>query len=514
MSAGTGPAGPVPGAQRAGARGTGGRRRVCSRRTGCVSCASAAQRAHTGPGWVSAAQVSQGTRVSSDAGVRPDSGRRDPATRDRRRRVAWDGWDDSSAIRHLARGSGTQRGRRRTTAVATGRGGGVAAGPEQGCGALTVTSRGRWPPRVAATAAPWGRRRSRRTTCHANAAHRSPGRRHPARASVSTWRRPLPAEAAGGRHLVRHHGGGRTPAAPSQGCGGAAGRAGCGSDGAERPPAGVECAVGLHEPDDRADHDGGTREDPEPGDATHRLGPAHARVEGADLAADDERRRDARGDRGDQAQPAAETLAGVPPQLLVHGVGPGEAVDPERHDAQQDGHAGAAHAADRAGVREVRAGRHGRHRPAAVGGERRRLTAGSCATGSLAVRALSVRGRRGSAAGLVDGRARVLRGGRGPPLGGARRRLRRRQEARQPRSAAGGGRVRHGPSGHAPSRASRPSRGRVRPRARRAAGRGRAPAPSPAFPAPRRGRTRPRGRPPGSAAPGPTAAATRAGRCR
>lgn len=68
--------------QRAGAAGgTGGRRRVCSRSTGWVSCDSAAQRRHTGPGWVSAAQVSQGTRVSSYARVRPDPGSEDPATR-------------------------------------------------------------------------------------------------------------------------------------------------------------------------------------------------------------------------------------------------------------------------------------------------------------------------------------------------------------------------------------------------------------------------------------------------
>ncbi len=86
------------------AGGTGGRRRVSSRSTGWVSCASAAQRAQTGPGWVWAAQVSHGTR---DLLARESGGTReaDPVTHPRRRRRGWDGCDVSSAIRHL-RGPG------------------------------------------------------------------------------------------------------------------------------------------------------------------------------------------------------------------------------------------------------------------------------------------------------------------------------------------------------------------------------------------------------------------------
>jgi hypothetical protein len=159
------------------AGGTAGRRLVASRSTGWVDCVSAAQRAQIRPGWVSAAQVSHGTRVSSlgspeGLGRQTLSPARDVAAADgtgvtsRQRSVIWAGPAD-------------HRGRRRTTVVATGRDEGAQAQgwPEQRWAELTGTSRGRWPPRVAAPAALREARRAPATRRHPIDPPCSPDRR-------------------------------------------------------------------------------------------------------------------------------------------------------------------------------------------------------------------------------------------------------------------------------------------------------------------------------------------------
>lgn len=165
-------------------------------RAGDAGSAAAAPAASAGPARRSARTPGRGgsrrrrchrARGSPRSGVRRTrgSGACQPG---RPCRVAWDGWDDSSAIRHLAgvgRPAGPppqDRGGHRA-----GRRGNGGAGT--GVRGAHVTSRGRWGPSLAGTAAPRDGPRARRMTCHTIAVRRSPRRRHPAAAPDTESRR-------------------------------------------------------------------------------------------------------------------------------------------------------------------------------------------------------------------------------------------------------------------------------------------------------------------------------------